>query len=213
MSVHKNNGMKKLKFLLVICLVSAQVYAQYPSIPPDVQRSSDSLMRAAMKHSDAAWALALPIIREEAKKGKPYVDFASRPTDLPQSTLLAFPGAEGGGMYSFGGRGGRVIVVTNLEDDGPGSFRWACEQGGARIIVFQEIQTALDHAGTNTLGIRRIGSGDSVTRGGKISLMHMFFSQLAIIMGDALAHGLTGNLLVFQSIGNRLLPITFGLID
>jgi hypothetical protein len=136
MRVHKNNGMKKLNLLLTVCLMSVNVFAQYPTIPSDVQRSSDSLMRAAIKHSDAAWALALPIIREEAKKGKPYVDFASRPTDLPQSTLLAFPGAEGGGMYSFGGRGGKVIVVTNLEDDGPGSFRWACEQGGARIIVF-----------------------------------------------------------------------------
>ncbi len=128
--------MKKLNVLLTVCLVSVKLFAQYPTIPPDVQRSSDSLMRAAIKHSDAAWALALPIIKAEAKKGKPYVDFASRPTDLPQSSLLAFPGAEGGGMYSFGGRGGRVIVVTNLDDDGPGSFRWACEQGGARIIVF-----------------------------------------------------------------------------
>ena len=128
--------MKKLNVLLTVCLVSVKLFAQYPTIPPDVQRSSDSLMRAAIKHSDEAWALALPIIKAEAKKGKPYVDFASRPTDLPQSSLLAFPGAEGGGMFSFGGRGGRVIVVTNLEDDGPGSFRWACEQGGARIIVF-----------------------------------------------------------------------------
>ena len=128
--------MKKLKFLLTVCLLSVNAFAQYPTIPQDVQRSSDSLMRAAIKHSDAAWALALPIIREEAKKGKPYVDFASRPTDLPQSSQIAFPGAEGGGMYSFGGRGGKVIVVTNLEDEGPGSFRWACEQGGARIIVF-----------------------------------------------------------------------------
>ncbi len=136
MMVCKNNGMKQLKFLLAVCLLSVKGFAQYPTIPPDVQRSSDSLMRAAIKHSDAAWALALPIIKAEAKKGKPYVDFASRPTDLPQSSLIAFPGAEGGGMYSFGGRGGKVIVVTNLEDEGPGSFRWACEQGGARIIVF-----------------------------------------------------------------------------
>ena len=39
-------------------------------------------------------------------------------------------------MYSFGGRGGRVLVVTNLNDSGPGSFREACEAGGSRIVVF-----------------------------------------------------------------------------
>ena len=39
-------------------------------------------------------------------------------------------------MYSHGGRGGRVFVVTTLEDDGPGSFREALEAGGPRIVVF-----------------------------------------------------------------------------
>ena len=48
----------------------------------------------------------------------------------------AFPGAQGGGKYSFGGRGGRVLVVNNLNDDGPGSFRAACESVGPRIILF-----------------------------------------------------------------------------
>ena len=110
--------------------------AQYPTIPPDVKKWSDSLMDAATKHSDSAWAVAYPIIREQAKHGKPYIPWAARPYDLPQASIPAFPGAEGGGKFSFGGRGGKVIVVTNLNDDGPGSLRWACEQGGARIIVF-----------------------------------------------------------------------------
>jgi hypothetical protein len=124
-------------FALVISLglvISAQ--AQYPTIPSDVQKWSDSLLGEATKHSDEAWNRAWPIIDEEAKKGKPYIPWASRPTDLPQADIPAFPGAEGGGKYSFGGRGGKVYVVTNLNDDGQGSFRWACEQGGARIIVF-----------------------------------------------------------------------------
>lgn len=122
--------------LALTTAITGSAKAQYPTIPPDVQRSADSLMEAARKHSDEAWASALPVIEAEAKKGKPYIPWAGKPDDLPQSTIPAFPGAEGGGKYSFGGRGGRVLVVTNLNDDGPGSFRWACEQGGARIIVF-----------------------------------------------------------------------------
>ncbi|HEY6505375.1 MAG TPA: polysaccharide lyase [Chitinophagaceae bacterium] len=131
-----NKQLKKLLpgFLFLTFAVSAN--AQYPDIPDDVQRSSDSLLKAARRHSDSAWNIAYPIIQEEAKRGKPFIDFANRPTDLPQAEIPAFPGAEGGGKFSFGGRGGKILVVTNLNDDGPGSFRWACEQGGARTIVF-----------------------------------------------------------------------------
>ncbi|MGH2564847.1 MAG: polysaccharide lyase, partial [Ginsengibacter sp.] len=122
---------KSVLYLLAAGLVSGMsVKAQYPEIPADVQKTSDSLLKAAERHSDSAWAVAYPIIEEEARHGKPYIPWASRPDELPQADIPAFPGAEGGGKYSFGGRGGRVIVVTNLNDDGPGSFRWACEQGG-----------------------------------------------------------------------------------
>lgn len=51
--------------------------------------------------------------------------------------LPAFPGAEGFGSTTPGGRGGRVIFVTNLDDAGAGSFRAACEADGPRIVIFR----------------------------------------------------------------------------
>lgn len=51
--------------------------------------------------------------------------------------LKAFPSAFGGGAYTTGGRGGRIIYVNNLNSSGPGSFRQALLTKGARTIVFE----------------------------------------------------------------------------
>lgn len=129
---------KRTVFFVSIFFLSQFSYisAQYPKVPKEVQEETGEMMSEATRLSDLAWEKALPIIEAEAKAGKPYIPWAARPTDLPQAKIPAFPGAEGGGAYSFGGRGGKVITVTNLNDSGPGSFREACEQGGARIVVF-----------------------------------------------------------------------------
>src|SRR5262245_7910567 len=51
--------------------------------------------------------------------------------------VKAFPTAEGFGANTVGGRGGRIIEITNLDDSGPGSLRAAMEASGPRICVFR----------------------------------------------------------------------------
>ncbi len=129
-----------MKIIVAICVtllfVPISLKAQYPQLTSEAKAEYSQIATDGNKRSEEAWEKALPIVIQEAKEGRPYIPWASRPYDLPQAKIPSFPGAEGGGMFSFGGRGGKVITVTNLNDRGPGSFREACETGGARIVVF-----------------------------------------------------------------------------
>jgi hypothetical protein len=123
-----------------IFVASALVLAALPGLA----RESWPTPGPEIKQRDAVWAQyeqqvisnVAPQLAEWETKGKPFIPWAGQPGDLPQAAVPAFPGAEGGGKFSFGGRGGKVYVVTSLADSGPGTFREACEAAGPRIVVF-----------------------------------------------------------------------------
>lgn len=105
---------------------------------------------------------------------------------------IAFPGAEGFGKYATGGRGGKVVAVKNLSDDGTGSFRWALEQypGEPLTIVFKvsgiiELQSKIQIKRSNLTIAGQTAPGDGIC-----------LKNQSLVLNGASSKGNHGNIII-----------------
>ncbi|MGL4994303.1 MAG: pectate lyase [Bacteroidales bacterium] len=128
---------------------SCSITTDQPWIEYDQNRSSsDKIIIKASENNNITPRVARILVSQKdggsesqeivlTQFGSPDLNIGFNPNLSEQS----FPGAEGGGAVATGGRGGKVLYVTTLEDKSSnppvGSLRWAVNQSGARTILFK----------------------------------------------------------------------------
>jgi hypothetical protein len=113
---------------------------------------------------------------------------------LAHAATPVFPGAQGFGIETPAGRGGRVIRVTNLNSDGPGSLRAALDAKGHRIVIF-EVGGVIDIQRNNYVitepfltvaGQTAPSPGITIIRGGMVIKTHdILLQHIRVRPGDA----------------------------
>jgi len=118
------------------------------------------LLLVLAMHVMACSKSSVPASGDERKPGTP-----DRPAPLNEAAY-AFPGAEGYGKYTTGGRGGVVMEVTTLNDAGAGSLREAVKGTAAKIVVFRVAGTirllSKLNIGGNTTVAGQTAPGDGI---------------------------------------------------
>lgn len=209
---------KKVFLSFGLAIVAFPLLAQYPVIPQELKEKGEAMEAQWNAASDRAWEKAWPVVQQEETLGRPYRPWAAKPEDLVRADIPAFPGAEGGGAFTPGGRGGKVIVVTSLEDAGPGTLREACETGGARIIVFNvsgiiHLQSPIKVRAPYLTIAGQTAPGDGICITGHsflidthdVVIRHMRFrrgAQDVLFRDDALGGNVVGNLILDHCSGS-----------
>jgi hypothetical protein len=103
------------------------------------------------------------------------------PLQMDPVEFAAFPGAEGYGKNTVGGRGGKVYHVTSLDDDAnnpaEGTLRWVLKQKGAKTVVF-------DVAGTIHLKADLKTNNDNLTIAGQTSPGGICLADYAFVINS-----------------------------
>jgi pectate lyase len=89
-------------------------------------------MKRYKNYLSPVWLVSIAVLMGSCAHQKTIAQAPGQQDSRP----VAFPGAEGFGKYTTGGRGGKVYIVSNLADDGAGSLREAASSKGPRTIVF-----------------------------------------------------------------------------